>query len=139
MATLTGTRVDTWLVHLAIDNRFLGTWDTFSGGEVDSEEAKYRPGGMSREISLGGRQTVGNVTISRYWDDQVNGWYPWLQTRVGKARATIIRYPMTADGVQLGRGQSYGGTLKRVQAPDHDSMGSDAALMELEITVDQAS
>ena len=43
----------------------LGTFDKMSGGEIDSEEAKYRPGNMGAEISLGGYRMVTNITLSR--------------------------------------------------------------------------
>ena len=135
--TLTGSRVDTWLTHLQVDSVFLGAWDTASGFSVDSEESKYRPGGVDYEISLGGRVTYDNITVSRYWDEWLTGMHAWLMTRVGKARIYIVRYPLTADWVQLGRGIGAQGTLKRISAPDYDSMGSDAALCEVEATIDR--
>jgi len=135
---LTGSRQDTWLTHFQIDNWFLGAWDQFSGGEIDSEEAKYRPGGMDYEISLGGRVTYGNVTVAKYWENWLSqSLYPWAIGRVGKARIYICRYPMTADFVQIGRGVAYQGTLKRISVPDYDSMGTDVALMEAECTIDR--
>jgi hypothetical protein len=57
MPTTAPTREDTWLVSLSIDGRDLEVWDKLSGGEVDSDESKYRPGGMAAEISLGGTIT----------------------------------------------------------------------------------
>lgn len=136
---LTGSRVDTWLIHLTVETTFMGVWDTFSGGEVDSEEAKYRPGGFDQEISLGGRRTFGNVTLSRYWDDWVNAYVAWLQRQCGKGRVYINRIPYTANWVQLGRPIGYSGTLKRCSTPDVDSMGTDAALIELEATIDNVN
>jgi hypothetical protein len=135
---LTGSRVDTWLTHLQVDATFLGNWDQFSGGETDSEESLYRPGGYDESISLGGRQTIGNATLARYWDDWITSIYPWLRSRAGKARIYIARYPLTADFVQLGAPHGYQGTLKRVSPPDYDSMGNDAALIEVECTLDRA-
>ena len=133
---LTGTRVDLWVIYFAVDNASLGVWDQFSGGEVDSEESKYRPGGFDIEISLGGRRTIGNVTLARYWDDWISSIFPWLQRRAGKARTAISRFPFTADFIQLGPALGWGGTLKRVSPPDYDSMGTDAALIEVETTID---
>ena len=136
---LSGSRADTWITHIAVANVFLGAWDQFSGGAVNSEEAKYRPAGYDQEISLGGRRTFDNVTAARYWDDWVSSIYSWLQRAVGKQRGVIVRYPFTADWVQIGRPQTYGGTLQRVEAPEVDSMGSDAALIEIEFTIDSVS
>ena len=44
------TREDTWLVTCTVAGRALGVFDGFSGGEIDSEEALYSPGGMAAEI-----------------------------------------------------------------------------------------
>ena len=131
------TREDTWLVTLTLDGRDMGVWDTVSGGEIDSEEAKYRPGGMSPEISLGGSTTIGNLTVGRYLDT-ARDWplIKWLAGRVGKGRGVIGVTPLSTDGVRAGDPLTYGGTLKTVTRPDVDSTGTDAALVELEFTCD---
>jgi hypothetical protein len=135
---LTGSRVDTWLTHLQIDSVFMGAWDTASGFEVDSEETKYRPGGMAdEEVSLGGRVTYSNITVTRIFTEWLAGMHAWMITRVGKARVYIVRYPLTADYVQLARATGAQGTLKRVALPDYDSMGSDAGVVEVEATIDR--
>jgi len=54
-------------VTVTIDGVDYGVWDTFSGGEVASEEVKYRPGGMAAQVSLGGSTTVENITVSRLY------------------------------------------------------------------------
>jgi hypothetical protein len=131
------TREDTWLVTCTIDGRDLGIFDTVSGGEVDSEEAKYRPGGMQPELSLGGSRTIGNLTIGRYLDT-LRDWplIKWLSTRTGVGRGTIGVTPLTPYGERAGEPLVYNGTLKTVTRPDIDSTGSDAAILELEFTCD---
>jgi hypothetical protein len=131
------TREDTWLITLAIDGRDLGVWDSKSGGELDSEEAKYRPGGMAAEISLGGSRTYGNLTISRYCD-RLRDWptIKWLATRCGAGRVSCGITPLDVNGARGGDPITYGGTLKTVTPPEIDSTGTDAAQLELEITID---
>ena len=129
-------RQDTWLVVLNVGGVDLGVWDTFDGGESDSEELVFRPGGMDNQISLGGRQTIGNVTLSRHHDDFIAGRIKWMRQQTGKARATVGRVPMTAGGAQTGTVEWLGGTFKRCTPPPHDSMGSDASMVEVELTID---
>lgn len=131
------TREDTWLVTASLDGRDLGVWDTASGGEIDSEEAKYRPGGMGPEISLGGSRTIGNLTIGRYLDT-ARDWplIKWLASRTGAGRGTVGITPLAIDGSRAGDPLTYQGTLKTVTRPDLDSTGTDAAILELEFTVD---
>jgi hypothetical protein len=131
------TREDTLLVTVSVDGRDLGIFDQKSGGEIDSEEAKYNPGGMVGEISLGGRRTIGNVTVERYYDAlRDHPLIGWLANRAGAARASIGYSPRDAGGVVRGDPYTYSGTLKTVTPPDADSTGNDAAKWSLEFTCD---
>lgn len=117
------------------ETRSLGTFDGLSGGAIDSEETKFWPGGLGQQISLGGRRTVENVTVSRLYDlarDHPN--MGWLAGGVGKADVTITKTSITVDGIASGRPLVYKGKLKSVSPPDHDSESSDAALFEMEIS-----
>jgi hypothetical protein len=131
------TREDTWLITCAVDGRDLGVFDTKSGGELDSEEAKYKPGGMAGEISLGGSRTFGNLTIARYCD-YVRDWpvIKWLASRVGAGRGAIGLTPLNVNGERAGDPLTYSGTLKTTTPPDLDSTGTDAAILTLEFTID---
>jgi len=123
--------------------RDLGVFDSLTGGEVDSEESKYHPGGLQEPVSLGGRKTVGNVTVSRLFDlvrdrpDQ-----GWLIGAVGKADVTVTKTSLDPDGNAYDAPLVYNGKLKAFTPPDHDSESSDPAKFELEIssaTVAQAA
>lgn len=137
MANAAPTREDTWLVSLSIDGRDLEVWDTLDGGEIDSDESKYRPGGLQSEISLGGTRTVGNITLGRNYDNlRDHPVLPWLVSRVGAGRCVIGRQPLDFNGVPQGAPTRYTGTLKTVTPPGIDSMSNDASKIELEITID---
>lgn len=123
-------------VTLFVDGTDYGVWDTLSGGAIDSEETKYSPGGMAPEISLGGRQTTENVTLGRYYDlERDHQTIKTLIGRVGKGDAEIVKQPLDADGNVFGSPITYGGKLKSINPPEHDSMSSDVAMVEAEISV----
>lgn len=125
---LDGTRLDT------------GIWDTMSGGEVDSEETKYRPGGMGDEITLGGMRSVGNVTVSRLYDlSRDHSRIGTLLRWAGKANATVSKQPLTVNKVAFGKPIVYTGKLKAVTPPEHDSNSNDAGMLEMEISSAQVS
>lgn len=138
------TRQDTYTVTVTVfrpDNPAVamikGVWDKMSGGEIDSEESKYHPGGMGDPVSLGGRKTVGNVTVQRLY--RLGRDHDALQSlinAVGKSKVTVAKQPMDIDANVYGDPIVYNGTLKRVSPPDVDSEGSDGGIIELEITVD---
>jgi hypothetical protein len=131
------TREDTYLITCSVDGRDLGVFDTASGGELDSEESKYKPGGMAAEISLGGTRTYGNLTITRYCD-RARDWplLKWLAARVGAGRGSIGITPLSPLGERAGEPFVYGGTIKTCTLPEVDSTGTDAAMVTIEFTID---
>jgi hypothetical protein len=116
--------------------RDLGVFDRKSGGQTDSEETKHRPGGMGPEESLGGFVTMENVVVSRVPRPNVDtgDLLGFLRARVGKAQAQVTEQFLDADGNPIGNPQVFGGILKRVTTPEHDSSSSDKAWLELEVS-----
>lgn len=115
--------------------RDFGTFDKMSGGDVDSSETKFNPGGMKTTRSLGGRITVGNVTVERLYD--AVGDHPqmgWLIGAVGKASVVVTKTLLDVDGNASGSPLVYKGSLKQVSFPDHDSESSDVGMFTLEIS-----
>lgn len=128
-------RQDQNAVTFSVDGVDLGVWDKLSGGEVDSEETRYKPGGMGAPITLGGSVEVGELTVSRLYvlardHDRIH----WLISRVGKGVATVARQPLDADGNAYGAPLVYAGTLKTVNPGEIDSESSDALLVECAVT-----
>lgn len=129
------SRVDQYAITVAVDDRDLGIFDKLSGGEIDSEETTYKPGAMGSRISLGGSQNVGNVTITRNYDlNRDHLIVHWLASRAGKGWIVVKKQPLDVDGNAFGRPLTYSGRLKQVNPPEVDSEGTDAALIELEMT-----
>lgn len=114
-----------------------GSFDTLEGGAFDSEESTHRPGGMARQKSYGGPQTVENVTVSRAYEYERD--YQIVRDLVpkrGRADATIAKQPLDANGDKLGQPDPvYTGKLKAVKYPDFDSNSEDVGMFELEFTV----
>lgn len=131
----TPTRQDTWNVTAVIDGLPSGTWDKLSGGSGDSEELKYRPGNMGSQISLGGSQTLENITLSRLFDLDRDALVvkKWLARR-GNAPVVVTKQPKDIDGNTYGEPLVYTGILKAVTPPDVDSEGGDAAMVAIEVT-----
>lgn len=136
MARTNPTRQDTFRVRLQVDHVKFGVWDKKTGGDMDSNELKYSPGGMVPQISLGGQKMPANVVLQRIYDvvddnDRIN----LLLAGVGRHDATVHQQPLDFDGNPFGKAIVWHGTLKRVTVPDVDSEGNAAALVEVEITV----
>ena|SRR5215471_14233546 len=133
---MAGIRKDNYAVQVVLDGQDLGVWDKKTGGEVDSDDTTYKPGGMAPRVSLGGSVNVGNVTLSRLFDlSRDQQIIHWLISRVGKGWLVVKQTPLDQDGNNLGWAPvTYQGVLKTVTPPEVDSTSSDAAELELQMT-----
>ncbi len=131
------TRADTFIVRLSLNGKDTGIWDKKTGGESDSSELKYQPGGMVPPLSLGGQRQIGNLTLQREYDrvddhDKINAFL----NATGSGKCVVTQRPLDFEGNPYGRSVIWNGTLKKVQVPDVDSEGgTTAAMIEVEITV----
>lgn len=131
-------RRDQWGIFVSIDGRSIGppkdSWDVLTGGEADSDELKYRPGGMKPELSLGGSLTIGACVVSRiYLRERDHANVHWLIGRVGKGKVVVKKQPLDIDGNSYGNPIVTSGILKRVTTPEVDSNSTEAALLEIEV------
>jgi len=144
MGEIRGTRQDTFDVELSvlIDTHWIdyGTFDTRTGGELDSEERLYYPGNMQDPYALGGRINPGQLTISRnYRIGRDHDNLQQLINGVGKYRATITQVAMDRWGVKSDSAIVWNGILKTVTFPEHNSeSATDPAMIELVFTIDQS-
>jgi hypothetical protein len=128
-------RKDQYDVRVSVDGKNLGTFDVLTGGETDTTELVYKPGGMAPQVSLGGIVTVGQTIVNRIYQlDRDHAQVHWLLSRVGKGQVVINKQPLDIDGNAYGKPLVYKGTLKRVTPPEVDSNSTDAALIEIEMT-----
>jgi hypothetical protein len=129
-------RKDMWRVKLVVDGKSLvDSWDVMTGGESDTAELTYKPGGMQPPVSLGGSITIGQIVVSRLYDQpRDDSQLHWLLSRVGKGHVKITKTALDVNGNTWGHALVYNGTLKRVTPPEVDSTSTDAATIEMEIT-----
>jgi len=134
-------RQDTWRIAVRLNGNKVYDldFDKKTGGEYDSEDTKYYPGNMADSISLGGRSTVGNVTLQRIYlhERDHDNIMVWLN-QVGKGRVTVNQIPLDINGNPYDKQKNiqYSGTLKRVLVPEVDSEASGASMLEIEISPD---
>jgi len=123
------------LVTVTVDGVSLGTFEEREGGDTDSNETTYPLGGMGPTISLGGTQSVDNVTVRVLYTDAIRARRKWLRGRAGKGSIVVTEQPLNTDGVADGEPDVWRGTLKRVKTPNRAADSNNAAQLELEMTV----
>lgn len=134
-----GIREDLYDVTLT----FVGTdgqkakfvFDKMSGGNITATDKKYRPAnGTEDEISLGGTNTVSNITASRLMQNDIDAWLHWLINQNGKATVFVAKQPLDANGAPFGTSLNYMGRLIDVTPPSTDSSSENPAMIEVQVS-----
>jgi hypothetical protein len=126
-----GQREDLYRVRVRIQGTdgkvYTATYDGMDGGDATAKETKYRPGnGTEDEQTLGGANSISNITVTKLMDATDYSWLSWLISQNGKAKMWISKQPLDIDGNPWGTALGYFGRLNGVNPPKTSS-GSDAA------------
>lgn len=139
---MSGSRVDQERVTFTVVGLGLalnlGVFDTFNGGAKKGETTKHRPGGMGKQVSLGGASTRDDFTTSRLYDlERDHPFMKQLDALVNIGEVTAVRQKLNPDKSPAGEPITYTGTLSGYVMPDHDSDSSDKAMFVLEVSADE--
>ena len=132
------SRQDQYSISVTVDDEDTGVWDKMSGGGVDSEDSTYKPGAMAPRVVLGSTTDTDVVQVQRLYDlgRDHNGLVQRLLAKAGRARATVAKQPLDINGAPFGQPIVYNGVLKSCLPPEVDSESSDAALLQIEVSVE---
>jgi len=129
-----GTREQLFLVHLTIDGTDLGVWDTWAGGDMDTDSVTYRSGGEAIAESLGGPTSFGDITIGRnYRLARDNGVIGFLLNKCGIGNCKVQKQPLDRTYQPYGKPIVGTGILKTVTDPKVDSNNNNAAIISVVI------
>jgi hypothetical protein len=134
-------RSDTWLNTVTVNGTLFpgpnGVWDTFKGGEVDSEASTYKAGGMVDQEAIGGQETIGPVTLDKALDLQAD-WgvaQQLMAASIGNAPIVISRQPLDINKNPSGNPLTYKGIVKSCSLGDTDSNKSDIQMWTISAVV----
>jgi hypothetical protein len=123
-------------VTLSKQGRDFGVWAGKSGGEVDRDVSDYYPGGMRPAVKLMGTSTTGDLTLRKLLadlsDDDVRS---LLSDQQSDTQYTATQQRLTASDKAAGRPLSHRCVIKGVTYPDSDSSSSDAAEIQVVLSV----
>lgn len=113
-----------------------GAFDTFEGGDIDSDSTTYNAGGMADPEALPGTVTTGEVTIGRgYRGERDAVLKKWLNGQIGQ-EIVIGKQPLNPDKSPVPGGlETFRGLVKGVSTPKHDSNGTAVTTFEITATI----
>lgn len=113
-------------------NKCAFVFDKMDGGDAQAKETKYRPGnGTEDEVSLGGANSISNITVSALMTEDMYAWVGWMLAQNGKATMYVNKQPLDINGAPYGKALHYVGKLTGVQPPKTDSSSDSAGILTL--------
>lgn len=133
----TPRREDQGYVHLIIihpvtgDRHDTGMWEDKDGGQVKAKEVKHRLGGMGPEVSLGGRKSVGTITLQRvaYLEDKPLAGV--MRSVCGAADFSAGVQVQDGNGVPFGDPDVFTGKFLEFNDPKISANTDAAAMLEV--------
>jgi hypothetical protein len=113
----------------------IGQFDSWDGGEGDSDLSRFKPAGLPEEV-LTGTQTIGNITGERAVRRERDR--PLIQALYdapGRPPRPCRCSGTTGTRTRTAARSCYTAVLKTVTLPAGDSTSNDAAMMSVEFEV----
>ena len=106
------------------------SWVTLAGAKLTAAGAKTRPGGMGREVELGGPSTRSDATVTTQNSDILAGQHPTLESKIGRGAARVSVQFLDDYGKAIpGAAFTIKGKLKGAELPDLNGEATGAAGM----------
>jgi hypothetical protein len=106
------------------------SWVTLTGGKTTAPGAKTRPGGMGREVELGGPATRSNAVLTIQHSDIIAGQHKTLESKIGRGRAIASVQFLDNYGHAIpGAKQTIKGLLLGAELPDMNGEATGAVGM----------
>jgi hypothetical protein len=106
-----------------------GMWATYEGGALEADDQKTRPGGMQRQIAIGGPTSRNDVTITTQFTDAMAAIAQNFENRSGRGSLQVIVTYLDMDGNTTAFRFTRTGIVKSVQIPDVDVNSGDVAFL----------
>lgn len=116
-------------IRVSVDGQpYFEAWFSVEGGNLAANNGKTRPGGMGKEVSLGGPASRDDVTVKIQLTDVVIAAHKTLEQKVSESAPMKVAYTFL-DRLRSPQGASHTvvGTIQSAFLPDMTGDSSDAA------------
>ena len=113
-------------------------WATFEGGALEADDQKTRPGGMARQVAIGGPTSRGDVTVTTQMTDQLMATAREFEAAAGRGKLTVSVTYLDMDGkANDARKFTVKGIVKSAQIPSVDVNSGDVAFLTVVGSLDE--
>lgn len=135
------TYIEEWQadMRLSVNGKPYGnSWATYSGGKLQANDTKTRPGGMGKEVSVGGPASRDDITMTIQLTDMDVAWAKQLENTVGSGNAkAAIHYLMPDRTLVDGGDFTRTGKVKSVEIPHGDHQSGNVGMLTVVISCDE--
>jgi len=105
-------------------------WATFEGGALEADDQKTRPGGMAKQVAIGGPTSRGDVTVTTQFTDSMVQVAKDFEAAAGRKEMTVtITYKDNDGNADGARAFTVEGFVKSCQIPSADVNSGDVAFL----------
>jgi len=114
------------------------SWVTYAGAGLSAAGVKTRPGGMGREIELGGPATRADCTITTQNSDIMAGQHPTLEAKIGRGTGRVsVQYLDDYGAAIPGARFTIQGKLKEATLPGQNGENSAVGMYTIIVACDE--
>jgi hypothetical protein len=134
-------RADMADIKVSVDGvQIGGMWATYEGGALEADDQKTRPGGMARQVAIGGPTSRNDITVSTQFTDSIAVKAKALENRSGRGSLKISVVFKDPNGTNNNdHSFTRTGVVKSVQIPDLDVNTGDVGFLTLVGSMNEAS
>jgi len=132
-------RADMADIRVKLDGRPVGgMWATLEGGGLEADDQKTRPGGMTRQVAIGGPTSRNDITVTTQFTDAIAGLAKTFEGRSGRGTLEVsVTYLNINGSADTGFSFTRKGIVKSVQIPNVDVNTGDVAFLEVVGSMDE--
>ncbi len=133
------SRKDNYRIEATVEGQELGVFETWGGGDRDSEDTPWTEGG-STSVPIGGQTSREPISIGRLVKPERDiPIYAWLDQICGKVEAVFTKQYVDDEENPIGKPIIRRGRLKKVTDPEADKNSSDASTFSLELSANSVA
>jgi hypothetical protein len=128
-------------IRLTVDGvPYGGPWATYAGAALTAAGSKTRPGGMGKQVALGGPATRSDCTLTIQNSDTMVASHPKLESRVGKGKClATVTYLDSEGNVIPGAQFRVTGRLKTAELPGQNYDSPNVGMYTVVIDCDEVA